>query len=122
MPNTLVQLRRETPWAQKHQGVMGPGAAFFYFGPAGTPGHIIYGNAPSQPMATTLCRKRSSEYVRSELDLAFLTSLPIAGRSTSRRAAGVSSSGSDFPIIGWRYAPNPNNPLGLHRRFITRII
>jgi hypothetical protein len=55
---------------------MGPGAAFFYFGPAGTPGHIIYGNAPSQPMATTLCRKRSSEYVRSKLDLAFLTSLP----------------------------------------------
>jgi len=60
MPNTLVQLRRETPWSQKHRGVMGPGAAFFYFGPDGTPGHIIYGNAPSQPMATTLRRKRSS--------------------------------------------------------------
>lgn len=60
MPNTLVQLRRETPWSQKHQGIMGPGAAFFYFGPAGAPGHIIYGNAPSQPMVTTLRRKRSS--------------------------------------------------------------
>jgi hypothetical protein len=77
MSNTLVQLRRESPWAQKHQGVMGPGAAFFYFGPAGTPGHIIYGNAPSQPMVTTLRRKRSSEYVRSEQDLAFLTSLSL---------------------------------------------
>ena len=74
MSNTLVQLRRESPWAQKYRGVMGPGAAFFYFGPAGTPGHIIYGNAPSQPMATTLRRKRSSEYVRSELDLGVLTS------------------------------------------------
>jgi len=60
MSNTLVQLRRETPWAQKHQGVMGPGAAFFYFGPEGMPGHIIYGNAPSQPMVTTLRRKRST--------------------------------------------------------------
>ncbi|KAI0291608.1 hypothetical protein B0F90DRAFT_1671478 [Multifurca ochricompacta] len=60
MPNTLVQLRREAPWTQKHQGVMGPGAAFFYFGPAGAPGYLIYGNAPSQPMATTLRRKRSS--------------------------------------------------------------
>ena len=77
MSNTLVQLRRESPWAQKHPGVMGPGAAFFYFGPAGTPGHIIYGNAPSQPMVTTLRRKRSSEYVRSEFDLVFLTSLPL---------------------------------------------
>src|SRR5579863_8749934 len=77
MSNTLVQLRRETPWAQKHKGVMGPGAAFFYFGPAGTPGHIIYGNAPSQPMATTLRRKRSNEYVPSELDFAFLTSRPL---------------------------------------------
>ncbi|KAN0115968.1 hypothetical protein V8E52_006274 [Russula decolorans] len=60
MSNTLVQLRREAPWAQKHRGVMGPGAAFFYFGPDGVPGHIIYGNAPSQPMATTLRRKRST--------------------------------------------------------------
>jgi len=60
MPNTLVQLRREAPWTQKHRGVMGPGAAFFYFGPSCTPGHIIYGNAPSQPMATTLRRKRLS--------------------------------------------------------------
>jgi hypothetical protein len=77
MPNTLVQLRREAPWAQKHRSVMGPGAAFFYFGPASTPGHIIYGNASSQPMATTLRRKRSSEYVSHELDLAFLTSLPL---------------------------------------------
>lgn len=60
MPNTFVQLRREAPWAQKHRGVMGPGAAFFYFGPDGMPGHIIYGNAPSQPMSTTLRRKRST--------------------------------------------------------------
>jgi len=60
MPNTLVQLRREAPWAQKHRDVMGPGAAFFYFGPDGMPGHIIYGNAPSQPMTTTLRRKRST--------------------------------------------------------------
>jgi len=60
IPNTLVQLRREAPWPQKRQGVMGPGAAFFYFGPAGTPGYLIYGNAPSQPMATTLRRKGSS--------------------------------------------------------------
>jgi len=63
MPNTSVQLRREAPSAQKHQGVMGPGAAFFYFGPEGAPGHIIYGNAPSQPMATTLRRKRSTACV-----------------------------------------------------------
>jgi len=63
MPNTLVQLRREAPWAQKHRGVMGPGAAFFYFGPDGMPGHIIYGNAPSQPMATTLRRKHSTAWV-----------------------------------------------------------
>ena len=62
--NTLVQLRRESPWAQKHQGVMGPGAAFFYFGPEGMPGHIIYGNAPSQPMGTTLRRKRSTAWVQ----------------------------------------------------------
>jgi hypothetical protein len=61
-PNALVQLRREAPWVQKHQhqGVMGPGAAFFYFGPSGTPGYLIYGNAPSQPMATALRRKRST--------------------------------------------------------------
>jgi len=55
-----VQLRREAPWVQKHQGVMGPGAAFFYFGPEGTPGYLIYGNAPSQPMTTALRRKGSS--------------------------------------------------------------
>ncbi|KAH9174615.1 hypothetical protein EDB89DRAFT_1848792 [Lactarius sanguifluus] len=58
--NTLVQLRREAPWVQKHQDVMGPGAAFFYFGPSGAPGYLIYGNAPSQPMATALRRKGSS--------------------------------------------------------------
>ncbi|KAH9983571.1 hypothetical protein BJV74DRAFT_878899 [Russula compacta] len=60
LSNTIVQLRREEPWEKKHQNVMGPGAAFFYFGPSGAPGHIIYGNAPSQPMATTLRRKGSS--------------------------------------------------------------
>jgi len=56
-----VQLRREAPWVHKHKGVMGPGAAFFYFGPSGTPGYLIYGNAASQPMATALRRKRSSD-------------------------------------------------------------
>jgi hypothetical protein len=59
-PNTLVQLRREAPWVRRHRDVMGPGAAFFYFGPSGAPGYLIYGNAPSQPMATALRRKRSS--------------------------------------------------------------
>lgn len=77
MPNTLVQLRREAPWAQNHRGVMGPGAAFFYFGPDGMPGHIIYGNAPSQPMTTTLRRKRSTAWVPTtfNLRLVFLTAL-----------------------------------------------
>ncbi|KAI0258592.1 hypothetical protein BC834DRAFT_926469 [Gloeopeniophorella convolvens] len=68
MSNTLVQLRREAPWAHKHQGIMGPGAAFFYFGPSGAPGYLVYGNAPSQPMATTLRRKRlsASQYFTSQ--------------------------------------------------------
>ncbi|KAI0057606.1 hypothetical protein BV25DRAFT_1831056 [Artomyces pyxidatus] len=56
-PNPLVQLRREAPWSLQHRDIMGPSAAFFYFGPANTPGYFVYGNTPSQPMANALRRK-----------------------------------------------------------------
>ncbi|KAI0046646.1 hypothetical protein FA95DRAFT_1668236 [Auriscalpium vulgare] len=59
-PNALVQLRRETPWTLQHRDIMGPSAAFFYFGPANMPGYIVYGNTPSQPMTTALRKKRGS--------------------------------------------------------------
>ncbi|KAJ7253454.1 hypothetical protein C8J57DRAFT_1348129 [Mycena rebaudengoi] len=57
-PNLIVKLAREAAWSQHNPGIMGPDAAYFYFGPsvasysspygAGaptpSPGYIMYGN------------------------------------------------------------------------------
>lgn len=64
IPNKLVRLRREAPWALQHRDIMGPSDAYFYLGPSEFPGYMVYGNTPQQPMTSVLQRKRASSTSR----------------------------------------------------------
>ncbi|KAJ7075080.1 hypothetical protein B0H15DRAFT_792314 [Mycena belliarum] len=78
-PNLVLKLAREAAWAQHHPGVMGPDAAYFYFGPsapsytsvyapgtpAPSPGYVVYGNnRHSIPMAALRRRTREGSASR----------------------------------------------------------
>ncbi|KAI0340828.1 hypothetical protein BDW22DRAFT_1359663 [Trametopsis cervina] len=54
LPNLLLKLVREAPWAQQHPDIMGPVSSFFYFGPSRTPGNLAYGNTSTHPMANDI--------------------------------------------------------------------
>jgi len=58
-PNLLVRVRREPQWSQQHPEIMGPDTCFMYFGPAKSPGYLIYGNGPNQSMSDSVRQKRN---------------------------------------------------------------
>lgn len=43
-PNIIVKLTREAPWADRHEGILGPANSYLYFGPSQSPGYVVYGN------------------------------------------------------------------------------
>ncbi|KAI0690844.1 hypothetical protein BC835DRAFT_1280167 [Cytidiella melzeri] len=59
-PNLILKLTREALWSQQHPDIMGPASSFFYFGPSRRPGHLAYGNSPSQPMTSAMKQKRDA--------------------------------------------------------------
>ncbi|CAL1699983.1 unnamed protein product [Somion occarium] len=63
-PNLILKLTREAPWAQQHPDIMGPSSSFFYFGPSRTPGYIVYGNSPTQPMTHSRRQKKEGSTSR----------------------------------------------------------
>ncbi|OCH94507.1 hypothetical protein OBBRIDRAFT_789195 [Obba rivulosa] len=63
-PNLIVKVTRELDWSQQHPDVMGPDNSFFYFGPSRTPGFLIYGNTPHQPMANSRRQKKETSTSR----------------------------------------------------------
>jgi len=57
-PNLLVRVTREEAWSLQHPDIMGPSAAFLYFGPAKSSGYLVYGNSPTQPMSNSIRQKK----------------------------------------------------------------
>ncbi|EPQ58887.1 hypothetical protein GLOTRDRAFT_125209 [Gloeophyllum trabeum ATCC 11539] len=63
-PNLIMTLSREPEWAQLHPDIMGPSNSYLYFGPAKSPGYLVYGNGPTQPMLNSLRQKKDGSTSR----------------------------------------------------------
>ncbi|KZT29491.1 hypothetical protein NEOLEDRAFT_1107259, partial [Neolentinus lepideus HHB14362 ss-1] len=63
-PNLIMTLSREAEWAQQHPDIMGPSNSYLYFGPAKSPGYLVYGNGPTQSMINSLRQKKDSSSSR----------------------------------------------------------
>ncbi|KAH7926798.1 hypothetical protein BV22DRAFT_1032544 [Leucogyrophana mollusca] len=63
-PNLVVQICREAEWSQQHPDIMGPSNAYLYFGPSRTPGYLVYGNGPTQPMTSSIRQKKDASSSR----------------------------------------------------------
>ncbi|KDQ64062.1 hypothetical protein JAAARDRAFT_27690 [Jaapia argillacea MUCL 33604] len=63
-PNLVCRVAREAEWCQQHPDIMGPNNSFLYFGPANTPGYLVYGNGPEQPMLNSIRQRRDGSASR----------------------------------------------------------
>lgn len=94
----VLKLTREGTWANQHPGIMGPDNSYFYFGPANSPGYIVYGNNRiSIPMSYLSRQNRTgSTYVDG---LQLTDRVPVAHRFCHRSRYFTSQSGKHYK---WR--------------------
>ncbi|GJE87503.1 hypothetical protein PsYK624_035860 [Phanerochaete sordida] len=104
-PNLVLKLIREAPWAQQHPDIMGPSASFFYFGPNRSPGFLVYGNSPTQPMGNSI--KRGKKEGSPHRYFTTQNGKELKWAVSPNRLECTDSKGSVFAT--WEVAP-PNDP------------